>query len=134
MKSKSSAVSKVFILAAVALDLFHEEGLYRDTYLFLKGSVSSLDGVTSPFFCSTSFSFISSISSSPPHLGDMESIFPEVLLRSWTSSVFFIFLGLGVSCMVSGLSGPNISAGSTGMRRSVDQSLMISSRSSYMRL
>jgi hypothetical protein len=51
----------------------------------------------------------------------MEAVFPKVLLKSWTSSVFFVLLGLGVSCTVSGMVGLDISAGSAGIRRSIDQ-------------
>jgi hypothetical protein len=98
MKSKSSGVSVVYILVTMDFDLFQEEGFRGGTFLFFKGSVSSLGGVTSPFFCSTSLSFISSTSSSPPHSGDMEAVFPEALLKSWTSLVFFLLLILGVSC------------------------------------
>jgi hypothetical protein len=45
--------------------------------------------------------------SSPPRSGDTEAVFPEALLKSWTSLVFFVLLGPGVSCsfcVVSGLS------------------------------
>jgi hypothetical protein len=82
MKSKSSAVSTIYILVTVALDLFWEEGFEGVTFLFFKGSASSLGGVTSPCFCSYSFPFISSTSSSPPRLGDSEAVFPEALLKS----------------------------------------------------
>jgi hypothetical protein len=118
MKSKSSVVSTVFILVMVALDFFQEEGFGGETFIFFRGSVSSLGSVTSPCFCSTPVPFISS--SSPPRPGDIEAFFLEVLLRSWTSSVFFILLGPGVSCMLSGLSRSDSSAGSAGIRRSID--------------
>jgi hypothetical protein len=47
MKSKSSVVSTVFILVMVALDFFQEEGFREEAFLFFKGSISSLDDVTS---------------------------------------------------------------------------------------
>jgi hypothetical protein len=128
MKSKSLVVSTIFILVMVALDFFREEGFRGETFLFFRGSFSYLDGVTSPCFCSTPVLFISS--SSPPQSCDIEVVFPKALLRSCTSSIFFVLLGSGVSCAVSRLSGLNISAGSAGIRRSIDQSLVISSRSS----
>jgi hypothetical protein len=89
----------------VALDFFWEEGLGGETFLLFRGSVSSLDGVTSPSFYSSLVPFMSSTSSSPPHSSDTEEVFPEALLNSCTSIVFFILLGLDVSCAVSGLSG-----------------------------
>jgi hypothetical protein len=46
--SKSSVVSTVFILVMVALDFFQEEGFGGETFLFFRGSVSSLSGVLSP--------------------------------------------------------------------------------------
>jgi hypothetical protein len=54
MKSKSSIVSIVFILVKVALDLFQKVGFMGKTFLFFKGSsssIGSLGGVTLPFFC-----------------------------------------------------------------------------------
>jgi hypothetical protein len=66
----------------MVLDFFQEEGFGGDTFLFFKGSSSSLGGVTFLFFCSTYFSFISSTSPSPPCSGDMEAFFPEALLKS----------------------------------------------------
>jgi hypothetical protein len=75
-----------------------EEGFVGETFLFFKGSASSLGGVTFPFFFSSSFPFISSTSSSPPRSGDTEVVFYDALLKSWTSSVFFLLLVLGVSC------------------------------------
>jgi hypothetical protein len=139
MKSKSSIVSIVCILVKVALNFFREEGFGGETFLFFKGSASSLGGVTSPCFYSSSFPFISSTSSSPPRPGDTEEVFFEVMLKSWNSSVFFLLLVLGVSCslsVTSGLSssGSDISAGSVGIRRSADQSSVISSRSSSVSL
>jgi hypothetical protein len=74
------------------------------------------------------------MSSSPPYSGDMEVVFPKALLRYWTYSVLFLLLGSGVSCIVYGLSGSDISVGSAGMSRYADQSLVISSRSSSMSL
>jgi hypothetical protein len=89
MKSKSSAISTVFILVTVALDFFREEGLWGETFLFFKGSILSLGGVTYPSFCSAS------TSSSPPWSGDTKAIFPEVLLKFWTSLVFLgVFFSL----------------------------------------
>jgi hypothetical protein len=114
MKSKSSVVSTVFILVTMAFDFFREKGYGRENFLFFRGSTSSLGGVTSPRLCSGPFPFISSTSSSPPQSGDTKAIFPEELLKSWTSLVFFIFLCLRVSCslcMVSGLSGSEIFVG-----------------------
>jgi hypothetical protein len=132
MKSKSSDVSTVFILVTVAFDFFREEVFGEETFLFFRGSMLSFDSITSPCFFSSPVPFISS--SSPPRLGDIEAIFLEGLLRSWTYSVFFILLGLGVSRTIFGLLGSDISAGSAGMRRYVDQSLVISSRSSSVSL
>jgi hypothetical protein len=96
MKSKSSTVSTVFILVTVALVFFREEGFGGETFLFFKGSTSSLGGVTSPCFFSSSFPFISSTSSSPPQPVDIEAIFSKALLKSWTFLVFFLLLVLGV--------------------------------------
>jgi hypothetical protein len=79
-----------------------------ETFLFFKGSASSLSNVTSPYFYLVTFPFIYSTSSSPPRSGDTEAIFPEALLKSWTSSIFFLILVPGVSCslcVVFGLSG-----------------------------
>jgi hypothetical protein len=107
MNSKSLVVSTVCILVTVVLDFFQEECCGGETFLFFRGSVSSLGSVTLPFFYSVSFPFISSTSSSPPQSGDIEELLPKALLKSWTSSVFFFLLGLCVSCslcVVSGLS------------------------------
>jgi hypothetical protein len=123
MKSKSSVVSIVCILVTVALDFLWEEGFRGENFLFFKGSVSSIGGVTSPYLCSASFPFISSTSSSPPQSGDTEAVLPKEFLKSWTSSVFFLLMGPGVSCslcVVSGLSGSDISIGSAGIRRFVN--------------
>jgi hypothetical protein len=98
MKSKSSTLSTVCILVKVALDFFQEEGFEVETFLLFKGSVSSLDDVTLPCFCSSYLPFISSTLSSPPRLGDTEAVFSEALLKSWTSLVFFLLLVPGVSC------------------------------------
>jgi hypothetical protein len=132
MKSKSSTVSTVFILVMVAFNFFREEGFKGETFLFFRESTSSLGGVTSPGFYLVPFPFSSSTSSSPPQSGDIEEVFPEALLKSWTSSVFFVLLGLGVSCslcIVSGISGSNISGGFAGRRIYAGQSLVILSRS-----
>jgi hypothetical protein len=138
MKSKSYTVSIVCILAKVALDFFQEEGFEGETFLFSKGSASFLGGVTSPCFCSYYFIFVSSNSSSPPRLGDTEAISSDVLLKSQTSLVFFLLLVLCVSCSLwesydLSSSGSDISVGSAGIRRYVDQSLIISLRSSSVR-
>jgi hypothetical protein len=69
-----------------------------ETFLFFKGSASSLGGVTSPCFCSYSFPFISSTSSSPPRPGDTEAVFFYALLKSCTSAFFFLLLVSSVSC------------------------------------
>jgi hypothetical protein len=82
MKSKSSAVSTFFILVTVAFDFFWEEGFKGETFLFFRGSTSSLGGVTLPGFYSSPFPFSSSTSSSPPRSGDTEAVFLEALLKS----------------------------------------------------
>jgi hypothetical protein len=82
MKSKSSEVRTVYILVMADFNFFREEGFRGETFLFFKGSTSSLGSVTSPGFCSVS------TSSSPPQSGDTEAVFPEVMLKFWTSSVF----------------------------------------------
>jgi hypothetical protein len=119
---KSSKVRTVCILVMVAFDFFWEEGFRGKPLLFFRGSTSS------PCFCSTSFS--SKSSPSPPFFGDMKEVFTDVLSNSWTSSVFFVLLGSGVSCVVSRLSVSDISLGFAGMRRFTDQSFLISSKSS----
>jgi hypothetical protein len=98
MKSKSSGVSVVYILVTVALVFFWEEGFGGETFLFFKGPASSLGSVTSPFFCLDSLSFIYSTSLLPPRSGDVEVVFPEALLKSWTSSVLCLLLVPSVSC------------------------------------
>jgi hypothetical protein len=90
MKSKSSEVRIVCILVIVAFDLFQEEGFRGETFLFFKGSTLSMGGVTSPGLCSNC------TLSPPPRSGDMEAVFPEVLLKFWTSLVFFCLLVPGV--------------------------------------
>jgi hypothetical protein len=82
MKSKSSIVSIVCILVMVALDFFREVDFMGESFLLFKGLASSLGGVTSPCFCSSSFPFISSTSSSPPRPGDTEGVFSDVFLKS----------------------------------------------------
>jgi hypothetical protein len=95
MKSKSSGVRIVCNLVIVAFDFFREEGFGGETFLFFKGSSSSLGSVTSPFFFSA---YVPSISlPSPPLFGEMKVVFMDVLSKSQTSSVFFILLGPGVS-------------------------------------
>jgi hypothetical protein len=125
-KSKSSEVRVVCILVMVAFTFFQEEGFRGEPFLFLRESTSS------PSFCSTSLSPKSS--PSPPCSGEMEAVFTDALSNSWTSSVFFALLGLGVSYVVYGLSMLDISIGSTGTRRSTNQSLVISSKSSSISL
>jgi hypothetical protein len=78
MKSKSSEVRVVYILVMVSFTFFREEGFGRETFLFFEGSSSSLVGVTSLFFYSTSVPFTSS--SSPSCLGEIEAVFAKVLL------------------------------------------------------
>jgi hypothetical protein len=80
MKSKSSEVRVVSNLVLVAFDFFLEQGFGGETFLFFKGSSSSLGGVTSPFFYSSSVPSISP--PSPPFSGDIEVVFVEVLLTS----------------------------------------------------
>jgi hypothetical protein len=92
MKSKSSEVRTIYILVMVAFYFFQEEGFKGKTFLFFNGSTSYLYIVTSLGLCSAS------TSSPPPQLGDMEAVFPEVLLKFWTSLVFFFLLVLGVFC------------------------------------
>jgi hypothetical protein len=88
MKSKSLEVRTVCILVMVDFDFFQEEGFWGGgTFLFFKGSTSSLGGVTLLGFCSAP------TSSSPAQSGDTEGVFHEVLLKFWTSLVF-----LGVFC------------------------------------
>jgi hypothetical protein len=132
MKLKSSKVRMVCILVIGDFDLFQEEGFGGETFLFFEGSSSSLGSVTSPFLC---FSFVPYISlPSPPFSGDMESVFTEALLKYCTSSIFFFLLGPGVSYATYGMSMSDISAGSARIRRSVDHSLVISSKSSSVSL
>jgi hypothetical protein len=121
-KLKSSEVRTVCIFVMVAFDFFQEEGFGGEPFLFFKGSTLS------PFFYSTYLLFNSS--PSPPCSGDMEAVFMDSLSISWTSSVFFVLLGPGVSYAVFGMSMLDISTGSTEIRRSNDQSLVISSKSS----
>jgi hypothetical protein len=75
MKSKSSEVRTVYILVMVAFNLFQEEGLGGETFLFFKGSTSYLGGVTSPSLCSAS------TLSSLPRSGDTKAVFLEVILK-----------------------------------------------------
>jgi hypothetical protein len=111
-------------LVPVAFTFFHEEGFGGETFLFFEGSSSSLGGVDLPFFGSTSSP---SISPPSPHFSaKMEVFLMDVLSQSWTSSVFFILLGLGISVVVSGLSTLDICIGFAGTRSSTDHSLVIS--------
>jgi hypothetical protein len=116
MKSKLSEVRVVSNLVPVAFDFFLKEGFGGETFLFFEGSSSSLGGVTSPFFGSTSAPSISL--PSPPYSAKMEAVFTDALSKSWASSVFFVLLGPSISVAVSGLSTLDISAGSAGTRRS----------------
>jgi hypothetical protein len=86
MNLKSSEVRTVCILVIEDFDFFREEGFRGETFLFFKGSTSSLGDVTSPGLYSIS------TSSPPPQSGDMEEVFTEVLIKFWTSSVFFYLL------------------------------------------
>jgi hypothetical protein len=119
-------------LVLVAFTFFRDEGFDGETFLFFEGYSSSLGSVTLPFFYSNSAPSISP--PSPPFSTEMEVVFIDALSKSWTSSVFFIFLGLGVSCAASGLYKSDISAGFAGMRRFADQSLVISSKSTSVSL
>jgi hypothetical protein len=123
---KSSEVRTIYILVMVAFDFFREEGFRGKPFLFFRGSTSY------PFFYSTYLSFNSSPST--PCSGDMEAVFTDALSNSWTSSVFFVLLISGVSYAIFGLSMFDISAESTGIRRSNNQSLVISSKSSSISL
>jgi hypothetical protein len=125
-KSKSSRVRMVYILVMVAFAFFQEECFRGEPFLFFRGSTSS------PCFYSTYLSPNSS--PSPPYSCEMEAVFTDVLSNSWTSSVFFSPLGPGVSCIVSRLSMSDIFAGYARTRRSTDQSLVISSKSSSISL
>jgi hypothetical protein len=81
MKTKSSKVRIVYILFIEAFDLIREECFGGEgTFIFFEGSSSSLGGVTSPLFYSTSMPSISL--PSPPCTGDMEAVFVELLLTS----------------------------------------------------
>jgi hypothetical protein len=87
MKSKSLVVSTVFILVTAALDFFREEGFKGETFLFFRGSISSLGGVTSLCFRSSPFPFISSTSSSPPWSGDTKAVLPEAVMSPRPSPI-----------------------------------------------
>jgi hypothetical protein len=132
MKSKSSGVRIVCNLVIFSFDFFQEEGFQGETFLFFEGSSFSLGSVTSPLFCSASMPSIAS--PPPPCSGEMEAVFTNVLYKSWTSSIFFILLGLGVSNAVYGLYMSDISVGSAGIRRFTVHSLVISSNSSSVSL
>jgi hypothetical protein len=125
-KSNSLEVRMVCILVMVAFDFFWEDGLRGEPFLFFSGSTLY------PCFCSTSFSFNSL--PSPPCSGDMEVVFTNALSISWTSSVFFVLLGPGVSYTFYGLSMSDISTGFAGIRSFSDQSFVISSKSSFVSL
>jgi hypothetical protein len=125
-KLKLSEVRTICILVMESFDFFQEEGFGGKPFLLFKGSTSS------PCFCLTSFS--SNSLPSPPFFGDMEAVFTDALSNPWTSSVFFVLLGLCVSCAVYGMSMLDISVGLVGIRRSIDHSLVISSRSSSINL
>jgi hypothetical protein len=70
----------VCILVMVAFTFFREEGFSKETFLFFEGSSSSLGGVTSPFFYSTSMPSISP--PSPPCSAEMEAVFTDALSKS----------------------------------------------------
>jgi hypothetical protein len=110
-----------------ALVFFLDEGFGGVIFLFLEGSSSSLGGVTSPFLYSTSMP--SSSSSLPPFVGEREAVFVDVLWISWTSTSFLVLRGHGVSDIASRLSTLDIFVGSIETRRSIDHSLVISSKS-----
>jgi hypothetical protein len=100
IKLKSSTVSIVYILVKVSLDFFRVVRFMGETFLFFRGSASSvgsLGGVTSPCFYWSSLLFVSSTSSSPPHPGDIKAVPSDALLKFWNSSVFFLLLVLGRS-------------------------------------
>jgi cytochrome c biogenesis protein CcdA len=136
MKSKSSNVREVCILVTGVLGFFLKEYFRGETFLFFDESSSSLGGGTLNFCCSVSVPY----SSSPSSSGVMEAILTDRLSTSWTSSVFFIvftffiLLGPSVSYAVLGLSMSDIYAGSAETRRSINHSLVISSRSSSVNL
>jgi hypothetical protein len=121
-KLKSSGVSVVFILVIWVLGFFRKEGFRGETFLFFdKSSLSS--------------SLYSTYSSLPSFSGVMDAVLIDLLSISYISSSFFIFLvffillGPGVYCVASRLSMSDNYARSTETRRSVDHSLVISSRS-----
>jgi hypothetical protein len=129
---------------------FSNVGFLGETFLLLDGSfirwiassTRSLGGVTLPCFClSSSPSLFSlSTSSSPPYPGDFEAVSSDSLLNYWTSTVFFLLLVPGVSFpsrVASGMPiilGSDSSVRSAGIRSSIGQSLVVSSRSSSMSL
>jgi hypothetical protein len=145
MNSKSSSMSTVCSLVLLALDFFCNVGFVGETFIFLDGSTSSgrlCGSVTSPCFYLYSSPLFSSLSasSSPPPLGDSEAVSFDVLFSFCTSFVFFLLLVPGVSyssrvatkILIS--SGSGSFAESTGIRRYACHSLVISSRSSSVRL
>jgi hypothetical protein len=141
MKSISSIMSIVCICSLLNLGFFHDVGFMGETFILLEVSslsIGSLGGVTSPCFF-LSYSPLSSslyTSSSPPPLGESEVVSSNVLFNSYTSSFFFLLLLLGASYSLRvtiGLLmrlGLDNSAWSTGIRRYVGHSLVISSVSS----
>jgi hypothetical protein len=95
IKLKSFIVRIVCILVKVALDSIWEVGFMGETFLFFRGSASSvgsLGGVTPPCFYWSSLLFVSSTSSSPPCPGDIKAVPSDALLKFWNSSVFFLLL------------------------------------------
>jgi hypothetical protein len=126
-KLKSYGVSVVFILVTRILGFFREEGLRGETFLFLENSSSSFG------LCSTYLSL-------PYFSGEMDAVLTDMLSISCISSSFFVFIFFsvllepGVSCVASGMSMSNNSAGSDEIRRSVEHSLVIFSRSSSVSL
>jgi hypothetical protein len=118
MKSKLSEVRVVCILVIDAFDFFLEEGFRGETFLFFEGSSSSLGGVTSPFFCSTSVPSISP--PSPPFSGEIEEVFVEVLLHLGRPHFSLSCWVQVYHALLQDCQYQTSPAGSTGMRRSTD--------------
>jgi hypothetical protein len=125
-KLKSSGVSVVFILVTGDFDFFREEGSGGEPFLLFMMSTLS------PGLCSTS----AKSSPLPPCSGVTDVVLTNLLSTSWISSsffvffVFFILLGPDVFYIASALSMSDTSTRSARIRRYVDHSLVISSRSS----
>jgi hypothetical protein len=103
MKSKPSIVSTVRSFNLLSLDLFCDVGFVGETFILFDGYASSRGfhgGVTLPcsyLSSSPSFSYFSSLSTSPPPPapGESKAESSEALLSSYTSSFFFLILLLG---------------------------------------